>query len=893
MVDSQQQQPFTLITGGAGDENVNRLQQEVAARKRQETAIAELGQAALTGIDGLVLLGQACALVESALEMCHCRALELTPGGRLVVRASIGSDPSLTNCPDDADEDESIGMFVVLSDAPVTFMTAADETRFKCSHIRDAHNVACGAGVTIRNQYGRLGVLLAYSSRERTFPDYQLSFLRSVADIVGQALARGRTEAALVRSESRLKQLINSAVDAVITLDRHGMVIEWNPQAEAIFGIPARDIIGGPLPSSIFGKRDYRLIQRLVRREGREARLRLLRRRRAESVATRVDGETFPIEVTVEAVDTPYDQVFTLFIRDISERKRAQQALEQSERRFRTIVEKSWSGVALLDSNFHFSYAGSSTPNILGYSEKELIGRDLFPLVHPREREAARRMLRNIGASPGKEAHGELRFRHKHGTWIWLEGFAQNMIEEPSVGAIVLNYRYVTQRRMTEKQLEYRAHYDALTDLPNRVLFRDRVVNGLAQARRNHHGLAILYLDVDHFKTVNDALGHSFGDALLSSVARRLQACLRASDTISRIGGDEFAILINDVDEAEAVGVIAHKLLESFIEPFRIEGREIFVTASIGISFAPSDGEDVETLVKCADAAMYRSKELGRNQVQLFTPSMNERYVRRLALEQSLHLAVERNEFVLHYQPVYDRHRLLAGIEALIRWRDPKRGLIMPGEFIPLAEETGLVMPIGSWVVHQVCRMAREWRPLLPPNARISMNISPYQLQKSDFVRTLQDAMRATSVAPESIQIEITETAAKQNIDRTMRALRELRGMGVAIAVDDFGTGQSSLIHLKQLPIHAIKIDRPFVRDAVTDGTAAAIVTYVTSLAHAMNLTVTAEGVENEEEYAFLQKAECDHAQGYLFSRPLPQDEMDEFLRRGGMPPRDRLRAVL
>ncbi|HEX8152573.1 MAG TPA: EAL domain-containing protein, partial [Thermoanaerobaculia bacterium] len=656
------------------------------------------------------------------------------------------------------------------------------------------------------------------------------------ANIAGEALARGRTESALRKSESRLKQLIASTLDAVITVDRMGLVIEWNPQAEAAFGIPARQALGRPLPRDVFPPRMYRIIERVLARYRSGGRTGLLRRR-IESVTRRASGEQLPVEISIDPVGSGADQTFTAFIRDISERKRAQVELEHREKRFRTIVEKSWSGVALLDADLHFSFLGSSTQYILGYDEQELIGNSVMELVHPRERDNARRVFETVLLSPSKEAHGELRFRHKNGNWVWLEGFSQNLLHEPGVNAIVLNYRDVTQRKATEKQLEYHAYYDALTGLPNRLLFRDRVVNALAHGRRNRRGVAIMYLDLDHFKLVNDALGHSVGDALLADVARCLQGCLRASDTISRIGGDEFSILISDVASTDDVSSVARKILDSLGRPFRIDGHELFVSASIGISFYPSDGDDVETLLRCADAAMYRSKELGRNQAQLFTPSMNERYVRRLALEQALHHALERRQFELYYQPIYDRtRRSVVSLEVLLRWRDPQRGMVSPVEFIQLAEETGMIVPIGEWVLRAACMQLREWQLRGLEDVRIAVNISAVQLQQRGFAELVRSIARETGVSPASVQLEITESAAMASIEQVMKVLRELRAGGFGIAIDDFGTGQSSLIYLKQFPIDTIKIDKEFLRDVTSDETAAAIVSYVINLAHTLRL---------------------------------------------------------
>jgi diguanylate cyclase (GGDEF)-like protein len=483
-------------------------------------------------------------------------------------------------------------------------------------------------------------------------------------------------------------------------------------------------------------------------------------------------------------------------------------------------------------------------------------------------------------AGQRQEAQGELRFMHKSGTWVWLEGFAQNLLHDPSVGAIVINYRDITQRKATEKQLEYQAYYDALTGLPNRLLFRDRVVNAIAQARRNKRAIAVLYLDLDHFKLVNDGLGHSIGDALLSEVAARLQTCIRASDTISRLGGDEFTILLNDVADSDSAAGVARKVLQSFSRSFRVESHELFVTASIGLSLFPNDGEDVETLLKCADSAMYRAKELGRNQMQLFTASMNERYVRRLALEQSLHRALERDELEVFYQPIFDRaRRRIDSVEALVRWHHPTRGLVLPADFVALAEDTGLIVPIGESILRTVAWQLKQWHNAGLTALKASVNISAPQFQQPNFVGSIAAALAENRLDPTALQLELTESLAVQNIDMTMNVLREIRALGLSIAIDDFGTGQSSLIYLKRFPIDVVKIDQAFVRDAPTDDSTAAIVSYVINLAHTLRLSVVAEGVETEEQYAFLKLHACDYLQGFLFSPAIPAREVEPFVR--------------
>src|SRR5438132_551457 len=726
---SDQKQPFHVIGGTthASEAELLRLRKEIEARNRQEIAIAELGQAALTGVDPSILLGQACALVEMTLGVDHCRALEITAARRVEVRAAIGSNPTFAYCRNDDEENEALAMYITLAGAPVTFDNLEQETRFKSSHLRDYHGVRSGAGVIIPTASGAFGVLLVYSTTQRTFEDYEIGFLKSTANLLGEALERAYSEEALHRSESRMKQLIASTLDAVVTVDRRGVVIQWNPQAETIFGLKARDVIGNPLHQTCPA------LQEII--------VGAFPTRRLETTLRRANGEELAVEVLIDPVRIGEEETVTAFVRDISERKRGLADLEQREQRFRALVEKSWSGVALLNIELAFTYLGSSTQHLLGYTDEELIGTSFLSLIHPRDREEIRDVFRTLVVTAGGDAQTELRLQHKNGTWIWLEVLAQNLLHETSVGAIVVNYRDITQRKATEKQLEYQAYYDALTGLPNRLLFRDRVVNAIAQARRNRRAIAVMYLDLDHFKLVNDGLGHSIGDALLSEVAQRLQGCIRASDTISRLGGDEFTLLLNDVADSDAAAGLARKILQSFTRSFRVESHELFVTASIGISLFPNDAEDVETLLKCADSAMYRAKELGRNQMQLFTASMNERYVRRLALEQSLHRALERDELEVYYQPIFDRaRRRIDSVEALVRWNHPTRGIVLPADFIALAEDTGLIVPIGEAILQNVARQLKEWHDA-GLTLKVSVNISAPQFQQPNFAGSIAAAL--------------------------------------------------------------------------------------------------------------------------------------------------------
>ncbi|HYO77730.1 MAG TPA: EAL domain-containing protein, partial [Thermoanaerobaculia bacterium] len=462
----------------------------------------------------------------------------------------------------------------------------------------------------------------------------------------------------------------------------------------------------------------------------------------------------------------------------------------------------------------------------------------------------------------------------------WIEGTYKNLMFNPSVGAIVINYRDVTERKLAEETLQHLAYRDTLTDLPNRFLFHDRLEHAIDQARRRGSGFAVMYMDLDRFKVVNDTLGHTVGDHLLQMVARRLRDVLRADDTIARLGGDEFAVILPELDRAEQAGSAARKLIAALRAPVRVDGHELHVTASAGISMYPSDGTDVTTLIKHADAALYRSKELGRNMVQLFASSMNRRYTERLELEMSLHHAIERGEFELVYQPLCDRKtRRVRSFEALIRWNRPGHGLVNPVDFIELAEETRLILPIGDWVLRTACAQLAKWREQGMDGFTIAVNLSPYQIAQPQFIHSVRDVLVEFGLQPHDLELEITESAALQNLEWTLSVLDQLRTLGVSIAVVDFGTGQSSLVYLKRLPITTLKIDREFMRDVQRDANDAAIFRSIVQLGHSLGLYVIAEGIETDADRRMVEEQQCDGMQGYHFSRPISADLVGAWLR--------------
>lgn len=446
------------------------------------------------------------------------------------------------------------------------------------------------------------------------------------------------------------------------------------------------------------------------------------------------------------------------------------------------------------------------------------------------------------------------------------------------IGA-VLAFRELSQSRGVAARMAYLAQHDQLTDLPNRVLMRDRVSQAIAAARRHGRKLALLFVDLDRFKSVNDSFGHDVGDRLLREVAERLQRGIRASDTLSRQGGDEFLVLLTDIESAADVGRIAAKLLASGAEPFMFDGHELRVSLSIGISLYPSDGEDFDSLMRNADAAMYHAKTTGRNAFEFYISDMNARAQQRTQLETGLPRALERGELILHYQPKVDAvsHRII-GVEALIRWQHPERGMIPPSEFIPLAEENGLIVPIGAWVLREACRQHRLWQAQGREPVPIAVNISAVQLRHRSFAKEISTALSASGMDPNFLMLELTESSLMDHGGSTRSLLDALNQAGVRFSIDDFGLGYSSLSYLRRFPISSLKIDQSFVRDLATDPDDAAITGAIISMAKSLKLRVVAEGVETEAQMKFLSERGCDAIQGFYFYKPMPSEAVARLL---------------
>ena len=563
------------------------------------------------------------------------------------------------------------------------------------------------------------------------------------------------------------------------------------------------------------------------------------------------------------------------------ERRRVEQEMLLGRR----AIESSNDGILISDSflpDRPIIYVNPAFERITGYSAAEVVGRNARFLLGEKLDQIGVEELRNA-LREQRSTKLELHCYRKDGSLFWNDlSLAPVRGESGQVRHQVSIIKDVTERKAYETQLEHQASHDALTGLANRNLLADRLDQAIAHARRNKSLVAVLLLDLDRFKVVNDSLGHEAGDALLQTMAQRLTACVRSVDTVARLGGDEFVVLMSDIDSENDAATLARKLLHQLSLPMMVAGREMVSNASLGIALYPKDAEQASTLLKNADVAMYRAKELGRNSMQFYTPAMNASTLARLELESALRRAVLRDELVLYYQPKVELRRgRVVGAEALIRWRHPQLGMVAPGEFIPLAEETGLIVPIGEWVIDQACAQIKAWQNAGLPDITVAVNLSARQFQQENLARTVGQALRLNEVAARCLELEVTESAVMQDPDKTVAILHELKQIGVLLSLDDFGTGYSSLNYLKRFPIDILKIDQSFVRDIITDPDSAAIAVTIISLAHSLRRRVVAEGVETEAQLDFLRRRRCDEMQGYYFSRPLPAEEFARLLQEG------------
>ncbi len=570
--------------------------------------------------------------------------------------------------------------------------------------------------------------------------------------------------------------------------------------------------------------------------------------------------------------------------------------LFMSEQLHRFIVNHSPDLVYILDRNGCFSFLNDRVETLLGYNKEELIGKHYAEIVYEEDLEAARNLFNERRTGDRAAGNTELRLRSRRSRsadrpfqsqLVWMDLTAQGIYSDSqertreNFRGTYGTARDISERKEAEQVINFQAYHDLLTHLPNRALLKDRLSLAIAHAGRNKRRLAVMFLDLDRFKIVNDTLGHTMGDRLLKAVSNRLQGCLRRGDTLSRFGGDEFTLLLPEVRTRDDVVVIADKILDKLAAPFVIDGHELFVGASIGIAMYPEAGDTVESLIQSSDIAMYHVKGRGKNGYQFFSEEMNYKFSTRLSLERELRNALISGELRVFYQPQVslDNGRII-GVEALVRWQHPRLGLIAPDEFLSVAEETGLITQVDEWVQARAFQDIGEWRRSGLDGVRLSVNISAQQLEQDGFVDRFFSVFESSGIAPENLKIEITENAIMKDIEVIVPRLREMRRRGLRIAIDDFGTGYSSLSYLQQFPVSTLKIDRSFVGDIRADQTDASIVNAIVAMARGLKLDLIAEGVETRTQLNYLKSQGCKEVQGFIFSRPVPSGELKALLRQ-------------
>ena len=686
----------------------------------------------------------------------------------------------------------------------------------------------------------------------------------SARDITQRKLAEERVE----QSRRFLHQLIDAMPDPIAVKDTDGRYVAANDALCALYRMPRADILD---------RRDDELLPAEAARVARQTDAQALTASgpieyETELIVREERRWTLVRKSALERADG--SRVVVSVLTDLTQRRQMEQALRESETRFRDFAAAASEFVWETDLEGRFTYVSSRVESVWGYREHELMGRTPLEFAPPGEAERVRQWLERNMQPDGSFKDLEQRIVAKHGDVRWLLINAVGLFDANGerIGQRGAG-RDITERKQAEARISHLATRDALTNLPNRLLLNDRLQHGLAAARRQEAVLAVMFIDLDRFKTINDSLGHDVGDDLLCEVARRLNRCVRDSDTLARLGGDEFVIVLDGLKDPSDARVVGNSIMQALSAPFMIRGHRLVTSASIGVSCYPGDGQDIAALMRHADIAMYHAKGMGRNALQFFSEEMNQRAVERHGLESALRRALEARELRLVFQPqVTLAGDQVVGAEALLRWRHPELGEVSPARFVPVAEETGLIGPVGDWVIEAACEQLSAWRST--PHLRLSVNLSVGQLRDSAaFIDRVRGLMRDARVEPYRLEFEITETLLASNVAEHAEVLRQLGTLGCPIAVDDFGTGYSSLSYLKRLPIDTIKIDRGFIREIVSDADDAAIVSAIVAMARKLKLEVVAEGVETPEQLAVLRELGCDRYQGYLFSAAVPAED--------------------
>jgi diguanylate cyclase (GGDEF)-like protein/PAS domain S-box-containing protein len=731
------------------------------------------------------------------------------------------------------------------------------------------------ADLTSQDEFGVLAsgfneMLDEIEERDRQLRRHRQQLEQEVASRTGELLA--------ANEELKLHAAaLHAAANSIVITDRNGTIVWINPAFSTLSGYAAEEVLGKNPRLLQSGANDREFYAQMWRTIGSGEVW------RGEIVNRRKDGTLYTEEMTITPVFSRPGEIshFVAIKQDITERKRSEEMLQNNENKYRALFEDSADANWLMDET-GFLACNSAALQMFGYSDgSEMIHpADISPPSQPDgtpSRLAAQQRITTAFLN-GKERF-EWLHRRKNGE-VFPTEVCLTALTLSGRRTLLATVRDITGRKAAEERIQFLAYYDALTGLPNRTLLQDRLSKALARARRHHEKVALLFLDLDRFKIINDSLGHTFGDLLLQDVAERLKRWARAQDTVARIGGDEFVIVLTALNDVPDAAVAAERIMDVMADRFVIQDRTFSVSCSVGISIFPEHGTDSETLIKNADAAMYCAKESGRNTIRFFSDDMNAQVVERLTIEHDLRLALENKELFLMYQPQLDiASGKIVGLEALIRWQHPRLGLVPPDRFIRVAENSGLIIPIGEWVLSTACSVAREWQDQGLAAVPIAVNVSAIQFRQEGFRDLIKKVLHETRLAPGYLELELTESLLLSNADLTFPVLQELKAMGLKLAIDDFGTGYSSLSYLRQFPVHKLKIDRSFIQCVGVSADDASITAAIINLGRSLNLKVIAEGVETEEQMSFLREHQCDEIQGYYFSKPLTTAETVDKLR--------------
>ena len=970
MGELEQKIPFILITGSLGEEAaveciksgmtdyllksklfrlpavLERSLQEYKMRGQQQEAIAQIQrQAQREAIVNRIVQAMRETLVldevlqttadqlHEALEISGCAILQPNAEGGIIIRYISQA----------ADEERIVGLNCEFAEHYRSSLTAGetltiDDLSTLCQELQASAELVGFRAIAIAPliyQHSFLGGICLYQcDRARSWSTEELSLVKAIADQCAIAIhqaelyqraqtelaERKRAEATVLGIQQQLTtmaaNLPGSVYRALIHPDGNISIRYISPGVRELTGIDPSEAMARPeILMEIIHPDDKSSFDKSLAASSatldpcdRQHRIIL----RSGELKWVQDNARFSKS---ENGDTIIDGVAL----DISARKQAEEALRQSEQRFRSLIENATDITIILDGEGIFRYVSPSVKRILGYLPQRTIGRSVFDTVHPDDCALITETLKKAIQNPRtSQSAFEYRVPHRNGSWCVLEAVATNLLHDPAVKGIVINCHDITQRKLAEAQLLHDAFHDGLTGLPNRALFIDRLEHALRLAkRRKDYLFAVLFLDLDRFKVVNDSLGHMIGDQLLVACARRLETCLRVGDTVARLGGDEFAILLEDIEGINEATNIANRLQQKITCPIVLDGHEVFITASIGIALSSVEYLEPINLLRDADTAMYRAKGLGRSRYEVFNSSMHAHALQLLQLENDLRRAAEsirdrpREEdeleeqfggcktsenstkspksplpplsptpqFIIHYQPIVSiATNKITSFEALVRWQHPERGLVSPNEFIPIAEETGLIVPLGRWVLRTACHQIRQWQQLFPcnPPLSVSVNLSVKQFSQPNLIEYIDQVLEESHLEGSSLKLEITESVLIENSESVTAMLVELRARNIHLCIDDFGTGYSSLSYLHRFPTNTLKIDRSFVsrmgvKFDVSKGEIdpTEIVRSIVTLSHNLGMDVVAEGVEKASQLDLLKGLKCEYAQGYFFSKPI------------------------